>query len=459
MDTLLSAKTKTTRRAPTSNLSETAPPVRASFPETRVEHGGGHEAGCTETHANTRVANDGSRAAPRTPRAYWSGVFAMSLCAFVLIASEFMPVSLLTPIAADLRVSKGQAGWGIGISGVFAVLTSLAVPRLAGQRDRRTLLLGLTTIMGASGALIAFAPNYLVYMIGRALIGVVVGGFWSLSVAVAMRLVPLDQVPRAMAVFNGGNALATVLAAPLGSYFGALIGWRGVFLSLVPLAAATIVWQRLSLPKLPAPVAENEAKQKRNESVLSVFISQRVVTLGMIAVGLFFMGQFTLFTYLRPFLENVARVKDASTLSLILLVVGAAGVVGNALIGGVLRRSLYGALITTPLLMAALAAGLLGVGQHLALVVVLLGLWGLIGTAAPVGWWSWLAQTLPKNAETGGALMVAVIQLAIGSGSFVGGLLFDGPGYRVTFGTAAALLLAASAFATLTRRETRAGAK
>jgi len=395
----------------------------------------------------------------KTPHAYWSGVFAMSLCAFVLIASEFMPVSLLTPIANDLHVSEGQAGWGIGISGVFAVLTSLAVPQLAGTRDRRTLLLALTAIMGVSGALIAFAPNYPVYMIGRALIGVVVGGFWSLSVAVAMRLVPLDQVPRAMAVFNGGNALATALAAPLGSYLGALIGWRGVFLSLVPLAAATIVWQRLALPKLPTPAKENETQQPRGESVFSVFASSPVVTFGMIAVGLFFMGQFTLFTYVRPFLENIARVSEASTLSLILLVVGAAGVVGNALIGSVLRRSLYAALILTPLLMAALAVGLLGLGQSLALVVILLGLWGMIGTAAPVGWWSWLAKTLPKNAETGGALMVAVIQLAIGSGSFVGGLLFDGPGYRATFGTAAALLLAASAFAGLTRRASRVGAE
>jgi len=405
----------------------------------------------TPTHTTKR------KSAPNAPRSYWSGVFAMSLCAFVLIASEFMPVSLLTPIAADLRVSEGQAGWGIGISGVFAVLTSLAVPRLAGQRDRRRLLLALTAIMGASGAIIAFAPNYPVYMIGRALIGVVVGGFWSLSVAIAMRLVPLDQVPRAMAIFNGGNALATVLAAPLGSYLGALIGWRGVFLSLVPLAAATMVWQRFALPKLPAPTAKDETQQSRGESVLSVFLGSPIVTLGMLAVGLFFMGQFTLFTYVRPFLEKVARVGAPSTLSLILLVVGAAGVVGNALIGGVLRRSLYGTLITTPLLMAAIAIGLLALGQHLAPVVILLGLWGMIGTAAPVGWWSWLAQTLPQNAETGGALMVAVIQLAIGSGSFVGGLLFDGPGYRATFGVSASLLIAAAALASLTQRATRVG--
>jgi len=441
MDTPLTQKTKPTAHTTAhSSLAETGSPVRASDSESRV----------------ARPPQGNARAAARAPRAYWGGVFAMSLCAFALIASEFMPVSLLTPIAADLRVSEGQAGWGIGISGVFAVLTSLAVPRLAGQRDRRTLLLVLTAIMGASGALIAAAPNYTVYMIGRALIGVVVGGFWSLSVAVAMRLVPLDQVPRAMAIFNGGNALATVLAAPLGSYLGALIGWRGVFLSLVPLAAATLVWQRLSLPKLPALTAENEVSvsPQRRESVWAVLTSSRVVTLGMIAIGLFFMGQFTLFTYVRPFLENVAQVGEPSTLSLILLVVGAAGVVGNALIGGVIRRSLYGTLIATPILMGLLAIGLIGLGPALVTVVVLLGLWGMIGTAAPVGWWSWLAQTLPKNAETGGALMVAVIQLAIGSGSFLGGLLFDGPGYRATFAVSAALLLTAAGVAALTQRAT-----
>ena len=65
---------------------------------------------------------DGAAAQP----ARWGGVFAMTLCVFALIASEFMPVSLLTPMAADLGVSEGWAGQGIAISGAFAVLTSLS---------------------------------------------------------------------------------------------------------------------------------------------------------------------------------------------------------------------------------------------------------------------------------------------------------------------------------------------
>ncbi|GAB1128582.1 MAG: hypothetical protein WAqTSA_29130 [Shewanella algae] len=145
--------------------------------------------------------------------ACWSGVFAMSLCVFVLIASEFMPVSLLTPIASSLQITEGMAGQGIAISGILAVVTSLLIPVLAGKVNRKTLLLGLTGLMGISGLIIGLSDSYASYLLGRALIGVVIGGFWSMSAAIAMRLVPSEQVPKALAIFNGGNALAMILAA------------------------------------------------------------------------------------------------------------------------------------------------------------------------------------------------------------------------------------------------------
>src|SRR6186997_2842553 len=96
--------------------------------------------------------------------AHWGGVFAMTLCVFALIASEFMPVSLLTPMAASLGVSEGRAGYGIAISGAFAVLTSLSIPALAARTDRRKLLLALTALMALSGAVVALATNYVAYM-------------------------------------------------------------------------------------------------------------------------------------------------------------------------------------------------------------------------------------------------------------------------------------------------------
>ncbi|MFW0883404.1 MFS transporter, partial [Cronobacter dublinensis] len=105
----------------------------------------------------------------KTP-AYWGGVLAMTLCVFALVASEFMPVSLLTPVSRDLGVSEGLAGQGIAISGTLAVLTSLSISRLASGINRKALLLGLTILMAISGVIIAIAPDYLTYMAGRALV-------------------------------------------------------------------------------------------------------------------------------------------------------------------------------------------------------------------------------------------------------------------------------------------------
>ena len=388
-----------------------------------------------------RKKNTGSGKQP----AHWSGVFAMTLCVFALIASEFMPVSLLTPMAQTLRVTEGMAGQGIAISGAFAVVTSLFISVLAGTLNRKTLLLGLTCIMAISGAVIAMAPNYLTYMAGRALIGIVVGGFWSMSAATAMRLVPVHRVPLALAIFNSGNALATVVAAPLGSWLGSVVGWRGAFFCLVPVAIIAFVWQLLSLPSMPVT---RQAAASRNVFML---FRRRVVTLGMLGVGIFFMGQFTLFTYIRPFLETVTRVDDA-TVTLVLLVIGVAGFIGTTLIGRVLKRGFYPTLMAIPVLMAITALALIAFGSQVAIVTALLGLWGLISTAAPVGWWAWVPRTFPQNAEAGGGLMVAMVQLSIALGSTVGGLLFDHHGYQSTFLASAAMLIIATVLIFLTSR-------
>ena len=374
----------------------------------------------------------------------WGAVLAMSLGAFALVASEFMPVSLLTPIAADLHITEGQAGQAIAISGAFALLTSLFITSMAGKMDRKLLLLAMSMLMIISGTVVAFAPNYLVFMVGRALIGVAIGGFWSLSAATVMRLVAPDKIARALAILNGGNALATVIAAPAGSFLGSLIGWRGAFLCVIPVALIAFVWKLVTLPPM-----RNDTTVK--PASLPSLLKRPEVALGMLAVSLFFMGQFALFTYLRPFLETVTHA-SVSALSLLLLTLGVAGFAGTALIGGLLGNHLYRTLVAIPLLMAAVALALMTYGASIAATAVLLALWGLLATSAPVGWWTWLARTLPQDAEAGGGLMVAVVQLAIMLGAMAGGLVFDSSGYRGTFELAAVILVIASVASVLAAR-------
>ncbi|CAH9050532.1 Purine ribonucleoside efflux pump NepI [Pseudoalteromonas haloplanktis] len=386
----------------------------------------------------------------KTEPAYWSGIFSMTLCVFALVASEFMPVSLLTLISSSLDVTEGMAGQGIAISGAFAVVTSLFISTLAGNVNRKTLLLVLTGMMGLSGAIIGIAPNYTIYMVGRAIIGAVIGGFWSMSAATAMRLVPENKVSRALAIFNSGNALAMVIAAPLGAYLGTLIGWRGAFLALIPVSIIALVWQWLSLPSMPV-----EKRTMNLRSVFSIFYLFRrpVVVVGMIAVGIFFMGQFSLYTYIRPYLENVTHT-DPTTLSMTLMIMGVTGFIGTTIINNPLKHGFYTTLVTIPLIMAAISISLVMWGHLEGLVIALLAIWGFVATSAPVGWWAWVPKTFPNSAEAGGGLMVAVVQLSIALGSTVGGILYDVSGYESTFLSSAILLLIAAAMTLLTARMT-----
>ncbi|MTH79617.1 MFS transporter [Paracoccus aestuariivivens] len=360
----------------------------------------------------------------------------MALCVAVLIASEFLPVSLLTPIAQDLSVTEGHAGQAISVSGLFAVITSLTIAGATRNVDRKKVQSLLTALLSVSALIVTFAPNFTVLMLGRALLGVAIGGFWSMSTAIVMRLLPASEVPRGLAALNAGNAVAATIAAPLGNWLGDLIGWRGAFFLIVPLALLALVWQWIAMPPLPASGVQKEQKPL-------CLLARPSVAAGMAAIFLLFMGQFALFTYLRPFLEGVAGF-TVPQLSLCLLLIGLAGIAGTWVISRLLRVWLYALLIGIPLTMAAIAALLLGLAANPVAIMGLLFLWGFFATAAPVGWGTWLARSLHRDAEAGGGLQVAVIQLAIMAGAAVGGLVFDARGWQVSFGMAASLLLTAA---------------
>ena len=237
----------------------------------------------------------------------WAAVTCLSLLTFLLVGLEFLPVSLLTPIARDLAISEGQAGLAITVSGVFAVITSLFGNALLAKLDRKTVVLLYTAVLVASSLAVALAPNFLVFLVGRALVGMAIGGFWSLSTAILARLASGSDLPKAIALLQGGTAFAIVIAAPLGSFLGGLIGWRGTFFITVPIGLAALVWQLAVLPKMPATATV---------SVASMFglLRNRTFAIGMAATGLAFIGQNSLSIYLRPFLEGVTGL-DLNVLS------------------------------------------------------------------------------------------------------------------------------------------------
>lgn len=372
--------------------------------------------------------------------ARWGAVTSLTLGVFGLVTAEFLPVSLLTPLSVDLNVGTGVAGQSITTTAVIAAIAGPAVVIGTRNIDRRWTVLALTALLIVSSLVAAIAANIYTVFAARILLGIGLGGFWAMSGALAMRLVPPPLMPRAMAIIMAGVSLATVCAAPLGAYIGDTLGWRAAFYLSASVGVVAFAVQAFTLPALP-PTGH------AGLGTLAAVMRRPAIRTGLITILLFVAGHFAGFTYIRPFLERVPQL-DVETISLILLAYGAAGFVGNMLGGAVSERSPRLSIILFTSLVAASAVILAIGGASLAVAATAIALWGLAFGAFPVSVQSFIARNAPDEAESAGSLVVTTFQIAISSGAVLGGLLIETEGpIAVVMFLAAASLAAASVMA------------
>ncbi|WP_413723447.1 MFS transporter [Sodalis sp. RH24] len=363
-------------------------------------------------------------------------VFSLAMGVFGLLTAEYLPASLLTPMAADLGVSEALAGQAVTVTAVIALFAGLLVPGLTRRFDRRVVLLAFTVLMIASNVLVALSSSLTVLLVMRILLGIALGGFWSMAAAVAMRLVPAKSVPRALSIIFSGIAIGTVVSVPLGSYLGGLYGWRSAFVAAAGVGGLTLVFQLFTLPRMTA------RKMARTASVLEL-LRRPGIGIGMMGCVLAHTGQYALFTYIRPALESVAPI-DADGLSLMLLGFGVANFVGTLLAGWLMERSLRATLVLMPALVGVAAFGMIWLPVHETGLMLLVALWGLAFGGVPVAWSNWVARAVPDQAETAGGMVVAAVQSSIAAGAAVGGIVFGFSGVTGVFIAAGAVMLLAA---------------
>ena len=383
------------------------------------------------------LSADTARPPAVAQQAAWPAVWALALGVFGLVTAEFLPASLLTPIARALDISEALAGQAVTTTAVVALVAGLLAAVATRGLDRRLVLMGFSALLVLSDLLVAAAPSLTLLLLARVLLGIALGGFWSMATAVAMRLVPPAKVPRALSLVFSGVSLATIVAVPLGSYLEALYGWRLVFLLAAGIGAVALVLQAATLPRLV------DLGTARLGTLVDV-LRRPGIGLGIACVVLVFSGHFGLFTYVRPFLETVGGT-GVEGIAVTLMGFGLANFAGTLLAGVLLERSLRLTLALMPLLIAAAGLGLAGLHAGLPLEVALVALWGLAFGTIPVAWSTWLARAVPDEAESGGGLIVAAVQLAITFGAAGGGAIYALAGVAGVFVTGGALMLATTA--------------
>lgn len=369
-----------------------------------------------------------------SPLRSWLAVVAVAIGAFAFVTTEFLPVGLLPRVAADLGVSPGTAGLMVTVPGVIAAISAPGLMLVAGRMDRRRVFLLLTALLLASNLISAFAPNFTVMLVGRALLGAALGGFWTLATAASGRLVLPKDSARAMATILTGVTCATVIGVPLGTFIASFASWRASFMATGGLVASALIAQFLFVPSLPSNAA------LRLHDLVSL-LRRPHPRRSMMMVGLVFGAHFSSYTYITPFLLRNANL-TMPTITWLLLGFGIIGFFSNFAVSSTVTRSLkisLGAMIS--LLLFALV--LLPVLQHSPPGVIALVLaWGVAFGALPLCFSIWIQRATPDSPEAGSALFVSIIQVAIAVGSLVGGIVVDHVGIATDFlfGSGLALL-------------------
>ncbi|MFG1962969.1 MFS transporter [Nonomuraea sp. NPDC049028] len=356
-------------------------------------------------------------APPRPPLITWLAVTSLMLGIFAIVTSEILPIGLLTAIGADFGISDGTTGLTMTLPGVVAAVAAPVVTLTTARLDRRVMLCALMVVLAVADVLAAVATSYWVMLISRVLVGLTIGGFWSIGAGLAGRLVPPHAVGSATAVIFSAVPLGSVLGVPAGTFIGDLAGWRTAFLVLAALAILVLVALVMLLPPLPA-------HQVTSPRVLLDLLRARGAGIALLATFLIVLAHFGTYTYVTPFLQNVTGLSPVAV-SAVLLAYGIAGIAGNFLAGKATATHLRAAFATCGCLIAATTLLLPSVGGTTVGAVVLLVVWGLAYGGVPVCSQASFIAAAPHTPEAATVVFTSSFQATFALGAFLGGRVVD----------------------------------
>ncbi|MBT1923815.1 sugar transporter [Enterobacter hormaechei subsp. hoffmannii] len=345
-------------------------------------------------------------------RVAWLRVVTLAIAAFIFNTTEFVPVGLLSDIAASFHMETAQVGIMLTIYAWVVALMSLPFMLLTSQMERRKLLIGLFVVFIASHVLSFMAWNFTVLVISRVGIAFAHAVFWSITASLAIRLAPAGKRAQALSLIATGTALAMVLGLPIGRIVGQHFGWRTTFFAIGMGALITLVCLIKLLPKLPS---EHSGSLKslpllmRRPALMSIYLLTVIVVT----------AHYTAYSYIEPFVQVVAGF-SANFATVLLLILGGAGIIGSILFGklgnkhaSALVSSAIGLLLACLLLLMPAA----GSESHLAILSLF---WGVAIMIIGLGMQVKVLALAPDATDVAMSLFSGIFNLGIGAGALVG---------------------------------------
>ena len=347
----------------------------------------------------------------------WLPLIGMTISAFLVNTSEFMPIGLLTDISNDFNMTAAQAGVMITAYSWTVTILSLPLMLLACKIEPKKLLLGTLTVFSTCQVLSVISIGFPFLVVSRIGVACAHSIFWAIASPLAVRVVSKEHQSKALSAIITGTAIAMVLGMPLGRMIGLQIGWRMTFLCVAVISFLVLVYLAFVFPKI-----ENTESFSINQ-LPELFKNSRLM-ITYIITFLFATGYYTTYSYIEPFLQRVAGF-PSTLVTITLMLFGVAGLSGSYLFSRYYDDHRF-AFVQAVLFGFAGALGLLYPASiNMYMIILVCAIWGIAAMAFQTSFQAEIIGCVSTAASSVAmAIFSAIFNLGIGSGTWLGGVIY-----------------------------------